>query len=71
MILYRFKKKSQCTECPDTCGACTVECVFSGESELLLNNNNNNNKSGFKEPSSHQTPLKTVQRRKEKGKEMR
>ena len=24
------------------------------------NNNNNNNKSGFKEPSSNQTPLKTV-----------
>ena len=36
----------------------------------ILNNNNNNNKSGFKEPSSIQTPLKTV-RRKEKGKEIR
>ena len=35
------------------------------------NNNNNNNKSGFTEPSSNQTALKTVQRRKEKGQEIR
>ena len=40
---------------------------------IILYNNNNKNKSGFKEPStsSNQTPLKTVQRRKEKGKEIR
>ena len=43
-----------------------VHCVTSIIRTQLLNNNNNNNKnlSGFKEPSSNQKPLKTVQRRK-------